>query len=219
MEKYSQYLILVEGVADQQFLIHYLRHLYGFDFKEGIVNKDVYEALNVTLRYMNGISQLRSHTFINEIQKTEDDGGKVLVVVDADSDYQRQKEDILRWRNTQHFSFDLFLFPNNSDNGELESLLERIINNQNQEIFDCWNRFEEGLKEISIPWKEPDHKPTIPAKKTKIYAYLETLLGNSKSQKELIKERNRNYSDSNHWNLDSEYIMCLKGFFDQFFQP
>lgn len=27
MEGYSQYLILVEGVADQQFLIHYLKHL------------------------------------------------------------------------------------------------------------------------------------------------------------------------------------------------
>lgn len=34
MEGYSQYLILVEGVADQQFLIHYLKHLYGLDFKE-----------------------------------------------------------------------------------------------------------------------------------------------------------------------------------------
>lgn len=219
MEEYSRYLILVEGVADQQFLIHYLRHLYGLEFKKGVMNKEVYEAANITLRYTEGLSKLRSHTFINEIQKTEDDGGKVLVVFDADSDYWQRKEDILKWRDTQHFSFDLFLFPNNSDNGALESLLERIINDQNQVIFDCWNRFEDGLKEVSIPWKEPDHKPTIPAKKTKIYAYLETLLGSSTSQKDLIKERNRNYSDPNHWNLDSAYIICLKGFFDQFLQP
>jgi len=218
MEEYSRYLILVEGVADQQFLIHYLKHLYGLDFKEVVGNSAVYEASNITLRYSDGISKLCSRTFINEIQKTEDDGGKVLVLFDADSDYLRQKEYILKWRDVHHFSFELFLFPNNSDNGALESLLEKIINEQNQAIFDCWDRFEGALKEISIPWKEPDHKPTIPAKKTKIYAYLETLLGNSASQKKLIKERNRNYSNSNHWNLDTDYILSLKEFFDQFFR-
>lgn len=218
MEEYSRYLILVEGVADQQFLIHYLKHLYGLDFKEVVGNNAVYEASNITLRYIGGISKLCSRTFINEIQKTEDDGGKVLVVFDADSDYLKQKECLLTWRDNQHFSFDLFLFPNDSDNGALESLLEKIINAQNQPIFDCWNQFEETLKGINIPWKEPDHKPTIPAKKTKIYAYLETLLGDSTSQKNLIKERNRNYSNPNHWNLDTDYILSLKKFFDQFFR-
>lgn len=99
-----------------------------------------------------------------------------------------------------------------------ESLLEKIINAQNQPIFDCWNRFEEDLKEIHISWKEPDYKPTIPAKKTKIYAYLETLLGDSTSQKKLIKERNRDYSNPNHWNLDTDYILSLKKFFDRYFQ-
>lgn len=218
MKEYSQYLILVEGVADQQFLIHYLKHLYGLNFRDVVGNNEVYETANITIRYTGGISKLRSRTFINEIQKTEDDGGKVLVVFDADSDYLQQKECLLKWRDKQRFSFDLFLFPNNSENGAIESLLERIINVQNQPIFDCWNRFENELKEINIPWKEPDHKPTIPAKKTKIYAYLETLLGDSTSQKNLIKERNRNYSNPNHWNLESDYILPLKEFFDQFFQ-
>jgi len=44
---------------------------------------------------------------------------------------------------------------------------------------------EGELEKVGIPTKTP---PTfiIPAKKTKIYAYLETLLGKSKSQKKLI---------------------------------
>lgn len=218
MEGYSQYLILVEGVADQQFLIHYLKHLYGLDFKELVGNSAVYKVSNITLRYTNGLSNLFSRTFINEIQKIEDNGGKVLVVFDADSDYLQQRKCILKWRDEHYFSFDLFLFPNDSDNGALESLLEKIINAQNQPIFDCWNRFEEDLKEIHISWKEPDYKLTIPAKKTKIYAYLETLLGDSTSQKKLIKERNRDYSNPNHWNLDTDYILSLKKFFDRFFQ-
>ena len=57
---------------------------------------------------------------------------------------------------------------------------------------------------------------TTPAKKTKIYGYLEALLGESKSQKELIKEANRNYENPQHWNLDSNYLLLLKDFFSKF---
>lgn len=53
---------------------------------------------------------------------------------------------------------------------------------------------------------------TIPAKKTKIYAYLETLLGKSKTQKKLIKDANRNYENTLHWNLDAKYLEPLKEF-------
>lgn len=50
------------------------------------------------------------------------------------------------------------------------------------------------------------------SKNTKIYGYLETLLGETKSQKELIKEANRNYENPQHWNLDDEYLEPLKKF-------
>lgn len=46
----------------------------------------------------------------------------------------------------------------------------------------------------------------------KIYGYLEALLGESKSQKELIKEANRNYEDTQHWNLDAKYLEPLNVF-------
>lgn len=46
----------------------------------------------------------------------------------------------------------------------------------------------------------------------KIYGYLEALLGETKSQKELIKEANRNYENPQHWNLDAEYLEPLKAF-------
>jgi hypothetical protein len=56
---------------------------------------------------------------------------------------------------------------------------------------------------------------TTPAKKTNIYGYLEALLGESKSQKELIKEPKRNYENTQHWNLDGEYLGALKGFLER----
>ena len=48
----------------------------------------------------------------------------------------------------------------------------------------------------------------------KIYGYLEALLGEKKSQKELIKEANRNYENTQHWNLDTEYLEPLKAFLE-----
>lgn len=53
------------------------------------------------------------------------------------------------------------------------------------------------------------------SKNTKIYGYLEALLGETKSQKELIKEANRNYENPQHWNLDAEYLEPLKRFLAQ----
>ena len=55
---------------------------------------------------------------------------------------------------------------------------------------------------------------TTPAKKTKIYGYLEALLGESKKEKNKIKEKERNYKNASHWDLDAEYLDKLKEFVD-----
>lgn len=64
---------------------------------------------------------------------------------------------------------------------------------------------------LDIPGRTPPPL-TIPAKKTKIYGYLEALLGTSKREKELIKEKERDYENAQHWNLDAEYLEELKLF-------
>ena len=90
-------------------------------------------------------------------------------------------------------------------------MLELVINTSHQPVMDCWKTYEDSLKEIDLPWRN-GLPLTIPAKKTKIYAYLEVLLGASESEKEKIKERERNYLDSNHWNMDAEAMSNLIDF-------
>ena len=109
----------------------------------------------------------------------------------------------------------LFLMPDNQSTGTLEDLLERIINPENQCVMDCWHRYEDDLKGQTIAWKTPT-TPTSPAKKSMIYGYLEALLGTSKSQKDMIKEKNRNYTDKNHWNLMSEALQPLRSFLSSY---
>jgi hypothetical protein len=59
---------------------------------------------------------------------------------------------------------------------------------------------------------------TVPAKKSKIYAYLEALLGETREQKELIKDPKRNFSNVEHWDLDSVYLNGLKEWLGQFLE-
>ena len=56
---------------------------------------------------------------------------------------------------------------------------------------------------------------TTSAKKTKIYGYLEALLGESKKEKKMIKEIERDYKNALHWYLDAEYLERLKEFIDE----
>ncbi|RRB06541.1 hypothetical protein [Larkinella rosea] len=62
-------------------------------------------------------------------------------------------------------------------------------------------------------------KFTTPARKTKIYAYLEALLGETDSEKEKIKERKRNYRETKHWNIApaNPFLKPLKAFLDPYF--
>ena len=56
---------------------------------------------------------------------------------------------------------------------------------------------------------------TTSAKKTKIYGYLEALLGESKKEKKIIKEKEREYGNALHWDLDAEYLERLKEFLNE----
>ena len=141
-------------------------------------------------------------------------GGTNIVIIDADDDIDVRRSDILSWRQQHGLDFELFLLPNNKDKGALEDLLEKIINQDNKCIFECWENYEKELVKQEISWRTPPPL-TTPAKKTKIYGYLEALLGESQAQKNLIKEKERDYENAQHWNLDAAYLEPLKGFLEQ----
>ena len=196
-EKY--YTLYVEGIADVVFFKQYIQHCFGIAVPdEHIVN-------------LEGWTNLKGISALQRMRSTTDNGGVNLVILDADTDIETRRNDILAWEQQNGVEFELFLLPNNKDAGALEDLLENIINPNNQPIFDCWEHYEQELVELDIPGRTPPPL-TTPAKKTKIYGYLEALLRETRSQKELIKEANRNYETPLHWNLDSEYLEPMKLF-------
>ena len=195
----KEFNIFVEGVADARFFKQYINHLFG----ETVADE--------RLIILKGWDKLKTEASALRMRSMSANGGVNLVVVDADKDFQGRKDEIERWQQANMVQFDLFLLPNNQDAGALEDLLENIINPNNRPILDCWEDYEKELVQLDIPGRTPPPL-TTPAKKTKIYGYLEALLGESNTQKEMIKEVNRNYENALHWNLDAEYLEILKEF-------
>lgn len=198
----SLFTIYVEGIADVVFFKQYILHVLGF------------EVANDSIVKLDGWTNLKGFVWQQRMKAMTDNGGTNIVIIDADKNTDTRRADILKWKQDNGLEFELFLLPNDQDAGALEDLLEHIINPNNQPIFDCWEDYEKELVKLEIPGRTPPPL-TTPAKKTKIYGYLEALLGPTKDEKELIKERNREYSNTMHWNLDAEYLEPLKGFLER----
>lgn len=198
----SLFTIYVEGIADVVFFKQYIHHLLGVEVPENSIVK------------LDGWTNLKGTAWQQRMKTMTDNGGTNIVIIDADKDIDARRSDILKWKQDNSLEFELFLLPNDKDAGALEDLLENIINANNKPIFECWEGYEKELVELDIPGRTPPPL-TTPAKKTKIYGYLEAYHGETKREKELIKEANRNYADPKLWNLDAEYLGALKGFINK----
>lgn len=201
----KRFQIIVEGDGDKKFFEDYYHHIFGEKAPKDSITHPGKDG------DAGGYQKLKSEDAIGAMRQNTDMGGVNLVIFDADEDTESRRAELLAIKDEFGVEFELFLLPNDKDAGALEDMLENIINPNNQPVMDSWQTYEGELEKVRIPTKTPPTL-TIPAKKTKIYAYLETLLGTSKSQKKLIKDANRNYENTQHWNLDAEYLEPLKEF-------
>jgi len=200
----QEVLLFVEGVADKKFLHDYLRHLIpDFKVSDGmIVDSGGWTSIDS--------QKHKGESIRNQMNINTANGGLNLVIFDADKNYSDRMTVIQTWKSTYNLEFELFLLPNNNDSGDLETLLELIINKTNQPIFNCWADYEHCLAQRAS--KSIGKPLTLPAKKSKIYGYLEALMGETKNEKKQIKERERNYLNAEHWNLNATALLPLKNF-------
>lgn len=187
--------IFVEGTADQKFISDYIKHL-SIKF----VDSDIVVC--------GGWKRIEEEDIIHELNKNSDQGGSNLVIFDADNDFEERKRELTEIKSRYKLNFDLFLLPDNESCGSLETLLIKIINPSNNIIFTCWENYEKCLESYVANGR----KFTLPAIKTKVYAYLEAVLEDTRKGKEAIKESKRDYGNREHWDLDSEQLQRLKDF-------
>jgi hypothetical protein len=199
--------IFCEGHSDQRFLRDFIFLNYNI-----VISDDELKNNKKIHRLKHGWSTLKSL----KITITEDNSDFIsLIFLDADDKQTVGKAGI---KETNQFieelmeswnwkNYDKYVFPNNKDaEGEVEDFLEKIINKNNSDIFECWDSFENCLN-------NKEKRYLIPAKKSKIYLYHEALL------KDKFKDPERDFKDAKLWDLDvntNEYLKPLKTFLDQY---
>jgi len=178
-------LIFVEGVADFKFIQDYIRHL--FDVKLGEDRIIQIKGCNKELLNKSAFS----------FRENTDKGGTNLLIFDTDDNFEEKLKDIQTARTELGLEFEIFLFPNHQSTGDLEVLLYNIVSDKHEALVECWKQYENCLEKQAHPY-------TLPARKTKVYAYLEALLGKSNSQKKKIKEpSSHNKKTLSHCNINA----------------
>ncbi|OGC01711.1 hypothetical protein A2V82_14190 [candidate division KSB1 bacterium RBG_16_48_16] len=180
--------LFVEGEADKKFIHDYISFLM-----QGSTN-------DLDIIRVGGWTEIPKTE--PKFKENSNDNGVNLLILDADNNPPQRREQILNYKKNLGIEFELFLLPNNVESGSLESLLCEIINTDHQLIFDCFDSYQECLK------NNPAYQ--LPNLKSRIYAYLEALL--AKNQSELLKDSKRNYKNTDHWNLEHPYLNPLKEF-------
>ncbi|EMG92722.1 hypothetical protein HMPREF1400_01368 [Helicobacter pylori GAM119Bi] len=217
----KEILIFVEGPSDKVFLEVYLYFLEDLPIKNFKV-KDVKGKDNLSKRLL-------------EIEKYD----KTLIIFDADIKKESQESDAGFDNKLKHIhekfqekgidfpKEQIFLFPNNQDDGDLETLLFKIA--KHDEFLKCFEGYLECIKS-----KEP-YKPIKDIRKNMLYAYLELFelqkffqyswdTNNKKEEKIIIDDKGKikeNYKEEYEKlkkviDFNSNSLVPLKNFLGQF---
>jgi hypothetical protein len=188
--------IFTESKADIKFIIDYAQE----HFEITLTQEDFY-----SLGSWSGYR--KDGTVIAAIRENSDDNKHSIVILDSDNDAGQRKEEVISDFRNYGIPINLFLFPNNAQNGSLETMLCSIA--VKQDILRCFEGYEGCI-----------HNYESPVIKSKVFAYLDALLPSSNkkgNKQDLIQEANRNYRNPAHWNLHHEYLQPLHNFLSPFF--
>ena len=192
--------IFVEG-RDAEFVDKYLLSLMG-------ENNGRWEIIST-----GGYTNL---TFVDQqFHENSDNGGINLIIFDADfpetqGGFDVRKKYLEEKMKKLSISGEIFLFPNNRDDGDFELMQEHVINEEHRCLLNCF----EGYESCVGGYRDKDGNPMYitPNRKAKIYAYVESFK-KSRKEKERFKNRKTFFFDNpKYWNLSSEYLDPLKLF-------
>ncbi|GAA7596105.1 hypothetical protein HpMMM16_01930 [Helicobacter pylori] len=211
-------LIYAEGKSDRNFLGWYLNFLKCQD--------------HFDILYIEGKDKLISGEFLEKIRKilnNKDQTHKqVCIIFDADKK-ESQESDVGFDNKLEHIREkfkekgidfpreQIFLFPNNQNDGDLETLLLKIANHK--EFINCFEGYLDCIK------KTEHYKPIKNIRKNKWYAYLEVLRLECLYTKKNIftegKVKNEYKEDYERLkkeaiNFESDLLIPLKNFLGQF---
>lgn len=169
------------------------------------LNPEMYEIIP-----LNGKDTL--HLAKNQFLQNAAEGGRNLIVFDADCEenlggYQRRKEELEIQLHELEIPAELFLWPNDQDDGDFETLLESIARKDlHKQFFDCFNDYEACLGREYIK----------PNRKGKLHTYV-TSMKLSNRQRRTIGSGDWMFEDETLWDLTSPILCRIKEFLSSSF--
>ena len=170
--------ILVEGHTDKDFLELYCKYL----------------NIEVRIDVVDGKDNLINRVNLVKANKN------YLIIFDADNDYNNSKANIenqINQMNIPKQNYEIFLLPNNKDNGNLETLIEKIA--LYKEVLKCFEGYEECISKLEI------NGIKLPHKKSKVFAYMESFGFKNPEEAE-------NFDLSPYVDFEDKYLEDLKNF-------
>ena len=138
------------------------------------------------------------------------EGGKVVIIFDADSlgnngGYETRKKEIEEVLGENNAQAELFLFPNNEEDGDFETLLEHLIQKEKHtQMLDCYADYETCLGNDYVH----------PNLKGKIFTYISAMKMSS-SKRRKLGNGEWMFDNAEYWSLESDYLKPLKAFLQQ----
>lgn len=200
--------IYCEGVTDQFFIADCLETIYEcVSLREDAKSKKhkiTFPELKLEIIEFGGCTKLGDPIYFNNLIANSENGGKNIVIFDADKngfgnngfDSCCQKLDSLI--KDKNLDFAYYIWPNHKDDGKIESIFEKMIPVDKQQVIDC---IDSHMNCITYLSGTIDVK--IPEVKEKVNFYLHTL-------KKSNKPHERNYKDEGCWNLNFDDNIDLK---------
>lgn len=194
--------IFVEG-RDKEFIEVYLSHLYRDTWKGKV---EVISTGGYTSLYATEVNK-------SKLEDTLRGGGVNLVIFDADFSSNGGSHDVrmsFLQLQLKHIGYtpEIFLFPDNKEDGDFETLLEKIINPSHMGLLSCFKGYEKCIS----GYNQPLYK--TPNRKNMIHSYLYTFIKSEEDEKSFNK-KSYLYMNTEYWNLNVIHLDPLKEFLER----
>lgn len=160
---------------------------------------------------LNGKDTL--HLAKNQFIQNTVNGGTNLIVFDADTEennggYEKRKEELIAKLAELNIVANIFLWPDDSHDGDFETMLESLARKDlHSQFFGCFNDYELCL----------GHQYIRPNRKGKLHTYV-TSMKLSNKQRRNIGSGDWLFDNKDLWNMDSDNLLPLKSFLKYHFR-
>ncbi len=169
----NPWVVFVEGRSDKAFIRCLLQFL---------------DIDDVAVEHIGGgVSRLSNVAAV--IKQRHDADNRIAIILDANSDLKNRRRELKKEKNRLDLPVEReFFLPDDKQSGCLETLLERMAVSGHRDIYDCFDKYEDCLRDLSTTYETPNLK-------ARIYAYCQVIGAETGPDKK--------YDDSAHWNLNA----------------